>query len=173
MRYTAEEQRAEYQAAMSRYNQDISTLQHLRAEYVQFVEQHFGSVRNLKNRLAQNRARLIEVTRRLNSHCSALMKGQPGVVLRVRGRTVQQRDNSLKTINEYPVQANSIFCGRDLVAKAYDLDQGRLDIIYARARGGAEEQMGIKPVTPRIMDPNRSFGLLADDYDDRYRVRYY
>ena len=32
MRYTAEEQRAEYQAAMSRYNQDISTLQHLRAE---------------------------------------------------------------------------------------------------------------------------------------------
>ena len=173
MRYTAEEQRAEYQAAMSRYNQDISTLQHLRAEYVQFVEQHFGSVRNLKNRLAQNRARLIEVTRRLNSHCSALMNGQSSVVLRVRGRTVQQRDNSLKTINEYPVQANSIFCGRDLVAKAYDLDQGRLDFIYARALAGAEEQMGIKPVAPRIMDPNRSFGLLADDYDDRYRVRYY
>ena len=148
IRYTAEEQRAEYQAAMSRYNQDIATLRHLRTEYVQFVEQHFGSVQNLKNRLAQNRARLNEVTRRLNSHCSALMNGQSSVVFRVRGRTVQQRDNSLKRINEYPVQANSIFCGRDLVAKAHDLDEGHLDFVYARARGSAEEQMGIKPVTP-------------------------
>lgn len=171
LRYTAAERREIYADTVARYNQDIAEIQQQRAQFVSFINQKFGSVQNLKTRMEQNRVRLQELNRRMNTHCTALMRGKTSVDVPMRRRRFERPDGTTFFGNTYTVRSNDLFCGRDLIAKSIDTaTRFDLESYYRSAWINSRDQLGIKPVVPfpaRLsINRDQSFWLFSDTYEE-------
>ncbi len=173
LRYSAAEWREIYADTIARYNQDIADIQEQRADFISFINQKFGSVQNLKTRLERNRVRLRELNRRMNTHCTTLMRGKTSVDVPMRRRRFKRPDGTEFFGNTYTVRSNDLFCGRDLIAKSIDVTtNGSLRYDYSSAWTDSRDQLGIAPVdTPPDRGipeevRNQSFWLFSDTFDE-------
>ena len=171
LRYSAAERREIYTDTIARYNQDIADIQQQRADFISFINQKFGSVQNLKTRLEQNRVRLRELNRRMNTHCTALMRGKTSVDVPMRRRRFKRPDGTEFFGNTYTVRSNDLFCGRNLIAKSIDLSNlPSLSSYYSSAWTNSRDQLGIQPAVPfpaRLsINRDQSFWLFSDTYEE-------
>ena len=165
LRYTLEERRADYQETIAKYNQDIATLQQQRDNLLRFVQQKYGSMQNLKARIAKTQQDLSAATRNLNAHCPALMNGKPYVEIAIKPIEVNG-----KRVNVVPVRADSVFCGRDIIAYMIKDEYPTMDRVYGRSAGAlysemwklSQQRTGLKPVDPYDDDDHPVFGLFVD-----------
>ena len=164
LRYTLEERRANYQETIAQYNQDIASLRQQRANLLRFVQQKYGSLQNLKARIAETQRNLSEVTRRLNAHCPALMNNKPYIEIAIKPVEINRRE-----YNVAPIRADSVFCGRDIMGYIVRTDHHSVDSLTSRQAPSyrdmwmkSRERTGLKPVDPYDDDDHPVFGLFVD-----------
>ena len=164
LRYTLEERRANYQETIAQYNQDIASLRQQRANLLRFVQQKYGSLQNLKARIAETQRNLSEVTRRLNAHCPALMNNKPYIELAIKPVEINRRE-----YNVAPIRADSVFCGRDIMGYIVRTNYRAVDSLTSRQAPSyrdmwmkSRERTGLKPVDPYDDDDHPVFGLFVD-----------
>lgn len=163
LRYTLEERRANYQETIAQYNQDIASLRQQRANLLRFVQQKYGSLQNLQARIAETQRNLSEVTRRLNAHCPAMMRNKPYVELAIKPIVINRKE-----YDSVPIRADSVFCGRDIMAFYTMIYWGSAEASinpkmphYSVIRRKSQERTGLQPVDPEDAENHSVLGLFT------------